>query len=129
MTDLGDGRVYGVYVLYDAQGRVLYVGKGSNRAVDRLRAHRQRPWGRHIRSKTWTPCDSETAALELEARLIRDLSPRYNKQHNLGRHADDHALLPEVGLDPWGPPSWLFTWAPPTVGVAVVLAGLIVKYT
>ncbi len=76
----------GVYLLKDARGRVLYVGKAKN-----LRARagsyfqktaaddpRIREWIGEVADIDFLPADSEVDALLLEARLIKDIQPRHN---------------------------------------------------
>jgi excinuclease ABC subunit C len=78
----------GVYLLKDAAGRVIYVGKASN-----LRARagsyflkgaaeesRTAYWVGEICDADFIPCDSEVDALLAEARLIKDVQPKYNKE-------------------------------------------------
>jgi len=76
----------GVYLFKDRHGRVVYIGKAVNlrsragsyftrpAAVDRRTAELVREIGDadHI------PCESEVDALLTEARLIKDLRPRFN---------------------------------------------------
>lgn len=76
----------GVYVLRDAQGRALYVGK-ANSIRRRLRTHfAARRW-RHLKPAfarasqgEWQVVGSEVEALLREAQLIRDLAPPANVQ-------------------------------------------------
>jgi DNA polymerase-3 subunit epsilon len=87
----------GVYHLLGADGRLLYVGKAV-RLRDRLasyftnaRGHSPRVLDliRHVHDFRVTETGSELAASLLEARLIRELKPPYNRQR---RH------LPRVGF-------------------------------
>jgi excinuclease ABC subunit C len=76
----------GVYLMKDAQGRVIYVGKAKNlknRAshyfteaalIDR----RTCDLVKLIADIDFMPADSEVDALLLEARLVRDIQPRFN---------------------------------------------------
>jgi excinuclease ABC subunit C len=78
----------GVYLMKDAAGRVIYVGKASNlrsragsyflpAASDQYRtAH----WVHEIRDVDYIQCDSEVDALLVESRLIKDVQPKYNKE-------------------------------------------------
>jgi len=76
----------GVYLMKDAQGVVLYVGKAKNlrnrashyftRAA--LEDHRTRDLVPLIADVDFIPADSEVDALLLEARLIKDIQPRFN---------------------------------------------------
>jgi excinuclease ABC subunit C len=76
----------GVYLMKDAQGRVVYVGKAKNlrnrashyftkaaaedlRTADLVKA---------IADIDFLPADTEVDALLLEARLIKDIQPRFN---------------------------------------------------
>ncbi len=77
----------GVYALYDAHGRVLYVGKAKNIRT-RVRTHLRgksganffRGWGRQIAHIESLAADSELEALLIEAELIRLHRPPYNRQ-------------------------------------------------
>jgi excinuclease ABC subunit C len=76
----------GVYLMKDSQGRVLYVGKAKNlrnraghyftqaAAEDRRTADLVKL----IADIDFLPADSEVDALLLEARLIKDIQPRFN---------------------------------------------------
>lgn len=69
----------GVYLIRDTRGELLYIGK----AIDlrrRLLDHARAPGGfaSRTRAVTWLPCESERAALCLEADLIAGLSPPFN---------------------------------------------------
>ena len=76
----------GVYVLYDASGTVLYVGKANN-LRRRLRAHftpgRWRGLNAdlaRIANAEWCAVGSELEALLIEAKWIDDLAPKANVQ-------------------------------------------------
>lgn len=76
----------GVYVLRDASGTVLYVGKANN-LRRRLRAHfAPRRWRQvkadfaRVADAEWATVGSELEALLLEAQWIRDLLPTVNIQ-------------------------------------------------
>ena len=77
----------GVYRMYGAEGDVLYVGKARSLkkrvgSYTRLAGHSNRI-ARMIaatRSMEFVVTESETAALLLEANLIKQLRPRYNVQ-------------------------------------------------
>ena len=87
----------GVYVLRDARGRAIYVGKAVN-LRRRLRAHfAGRRWrglkagfARAVDAE-WQEVGSELEALLLEARLIHELAPEVNVQTGApdARHARD----------------------------------------
>src|SRR5579884_3009691 len=76
----------GVYLMKDAQGRVLYVGKAKNlrsRAshyftAAALEDRRTADLVPLIADVDYLPADSEVDALLLEARLIKDIQPRFN---------------------------------------------------
>src|ERR1700722_12248189 len=76
----------GVYIMKDAQGRVIYVGKAKNlrnrashyftkaaaedmRTTDRVKL---------IADVGFVRADSEVDALLLEARLVKDVQPKFN---------------------------------------------------
>jgi excinuclease ABC subunit C len=76
----------GVYLMKDDQGRVIYVGKAKNL---RSRAgtyftkaaaeeHRTAELVKHIADVDFVPADTEVDALLLEARLVKDVQPRFN---------------------------------------------------
>ena len=76
----------GVYLMKDAQGRVIYVGKAKNlrsRAGSLLPEDgRRRPPHRRLVGEIadidFIAADSEVDALLLEARLIKDIQPKLN---------------------------------------------------
>src|SRR5207253_10801394 len=76
----------GVYLMKDAQGRVIYVGKAKNlrsRAAHYFTAaaaedRRTADLVRAVADVDFLPADSEVDALLLEARLIKDVQPRFN---------------------------------------------------
>src|SRR6266851_170506 len=76
----------GVYLMKDGQGRVLYVGKAKNlrnrtghyfskAAVDDRRTS---DLVKLIADIDFVPAESEVDALLLEARLVKDIQPRFN---------------------------------------------------
>ncbi|MEX0641881.1 MAG: excinuclease ABC subunit UvrC [Pirellulales bacterium] len=78
----------GVYLMKDAEGRVIYIGKAKN-----LRArvgsyflkaaaaeHRTAALVRDICDVDFLPTESEVDALLMESRLIKDIQPRFNKE-------------------------------------------------
>jgi excinuclease ABC subunit C len=77
----------GVYLMKDSAGTVIYVGKAVNlrsRAGSYfLRAaaedRRTAELVREIADIDFLPCDSEVDALLAEARLIKDIQPRFNR--------------------------------------------------
>jgi excinuclease ABC subunit C len=78
----------GVYLMKDAAGRVIYVGKAKdlrNRAGSYfLKAAAEDPRTtrlvREIRDIDYLDAESEVDALLVEARLIKDLQPKYNRE-------------------------------------------------
>ncbi len=78
----------GVYLMKDALGRVIYIGKAVNlrsrvssyfnsaAATDR----RTCDLVPEIRDVDHIVCDSEVEALLLEARLVKDIQPRFNSE-------------------------------------------------
>lgn len=77
----------GLYLMKDAQGRVIYIGKAKNlrsrassyfhkaAAADR----RICAWIDEVADVDFLPADSEVDALLMEARLIKDIQPKYNR--------------------------------------------------
>jgi len=76
----------GLYLMKDAQGRVIYIGKAKN-----LRARagsyfqktaendpRIRDWIGEVADVDYLTTESEVDALLMEARLIKDIQPRHN---------------------------------------------------
>src|SRR5947209_1169069 len=76
----------GLYLMKDAQGRVIYVGKAKNLRAragsyfQKTAAEDRRicDWVGEIADVDFLPTDSEVDALLLEARLIKDIQPRHN---------------------------------------------------
>ena len=75
-----------VYLFKDAAGRVIYVGKAIN-LRSRAGSYFQKSAESEIRTAGWVSeicdadylaCDSEVDALLAEARLIKDIQPKYN---------------------------------------------------
>ncbi len=77
----------GIYLMKDTAGRVIYVGKAKNlrsRAGSYfLKAAasdaRTAEWIGEIADIDFVPCDSEVDALLMEARLVKDVQPKFNK--------------------------------------------------
>ena len=77
----------GVYLMKDDRGTVIYVGKAKNlrsRAgnyflKEAAENPRTRELVKHIVDVEFIPCDTEVDALLKEARLIKDIRPRFNK--------------------------------------------------
>jgi excinuclease ABC subunit C len=78
----------GVYLMKDGRGRVIYVGKavnlrsraGSYFTKQALEDRRTFDLVPEIRDIDFVPTDSEVDALLLEARLIKDIQPRFNSE-------------------------------------------------
>jgi excinuclease ABC subunit C len=78
----------GVYLMKDAQGRVIYIGKAvnlKNRASSYFTKaaaldHRTRDLVPEIADVEFLSTDSEVDALLLEARLVKDVRPRFNQE-------------------------------------------------
>jgi excinuclease ABC subunit C len=76
----------GVYLMKDAQGRVLYIGKAKN--LRNRAGHyftkaaaedaRTSDLVKLIADIDFVPADTEVDALLLEARLVKDIQPRFN---------------------------------------------------
>jgi excinuclease ABC subunit C len=77
----------GVYLMKDAAGRVIYVGKAKNlrsRAGSYfLKAAaedtRTAGWVGEIADIDFVDCESEVDALLMESRLVKDIQPKHNK--------------------------------------------------
>lgn len=78
----------GVYLMKDAAGVVIYIGKATNL---RSRAgsyftkaaqeeFRTRDWVQEICDADYVECESEVDALLMESRLIKDIQPKHNKE-------------------------------------------------
>jgi excinuclease ABC subunit C len=76
----------GVYLMKDAQGRVLYIGKAKNlRARAGSYFHktaaedpRIKDWIGEVADVDYLAADSEVDALLMEARLVKDIQPKHN---------------------------------------------------
>ncbi len=78
----------GVYLMKDSTGAVIYVGKAL-RLPDRVSSYfipsatlgaRKQPMIELIADFDVIPCEGEWEALLMEARLIKDLQPRFNER-------------------------------------------------
>ncbi len=83
----------GVYLMKDGQGRVIYVGKAVN-LKNRVTSYFSKQAAVDIRTRElvteiididFIETDSEVDALLLEARLIKDVQPRFNKDLKDGK--------------------------------------------
>jgi len=77
----------GVYLMKDAAGRVIYVGKAANlrsRAgsyfLRGAAGEWRTQWVSEICDVDYIQCESEVDALLLESRLIKDIQPKHNKE-------------------------------------------------
>src|SRR5262245_453971 len=78
----------GIYLMKDAAGRVIYVGKaktlrsraGSYFLKAAQAERRTADWVNEIADADFVLCDSEVDALLMESRLIKDIQPKYNKE-------------------------------------------------
>jgi len=78
----------GVYLMKDAAGRVIYIGKAKNlrsRAGSYFQKGaeaewRTAPWIHEICDIDYIECESEVDALLVESRLIKDVQPKHNKE-------------------------------------------------
>jgi excinuclease ABC subunit C len=80
--------VPGVYLLKDADGHVLYVGKAAS-LPNRVSSYfvpsadlgpKKQPLLGHVATFEVIECEGEWEALLMEARLIKDIRPRFNTQ-------------------------------------------------
>jgi excinuclease ABC subunit C len=78
----------GIYLMKDGAGRVIYVGKAKNlrsRAGSyflkgAMAERRTSDWVQEIADVDFVACDSDVDALLMEARLIKDVQPKYNRE-------------------------------------------------
>ncbi len=83
----------GVYLMKDADGNVLYVGKAKNLRTrassyflkEAAQNIRTAEMVKLIRDIDFIPCDSEVDALLKESRLVKDIRPRFNKDLKDGK--------------------------------------------
>src|SRR5262249_37886602 len=77
----------GLYLMKDAQGRVIYIGKAKN-LRSRAGSYFQKTavadrriceWIAEVADVDCLAADSEVDALLMEARLIKDIQPKYNR--------------------------------------------------
>jgi len=77
----------GVYLMKDANGSVIYIGKAKNLrnrastyfAATAAEEHRIEELVKHIADIECIPTESEVDALLTEARLVKDIQPRFNR--------------------------------------------------
>ena len=78
----------GVYLMKDAAGRVIYVGKAKNLRAragsyflkGAIEEQRTAAWVQEISDIDYVSCESEVDALLMEARLIKDVQPKHNRE-------------------------------------------------
>jgi DNA polymerase-3 subunit epsilon len=105
----------GVYRFYGEQDALIYVGKANN-IRDRVLGHfggatrdaKSQRLSAQVRRIEWTETAGELGALLLEARLVRDLKPVYNRRLRGGESwtwvVEDAGTAPRlVELDDWNP--------------------------
>jgi excinuclease ABC subunit C len=81
-------RTTGVYLFKDSSGITIYVGKAKNlrsRAgsyflIGARHERRTADWVLEIADADYIECESDVDALLMEARLIKDIQPKYNKE-------------------------------------------------
>ncbi len=101
----------GVYLMKDAAGRVIYIGKAKNlRARAGSYFHkaaaedsRTAQLVQEIRDIDYLPAESEVDALLMEARLIKDILPKYNRDLRDDKtfpylEIHTHEEFPRVGI-------------------------------
>ncbi|MCA9222513.1 MAG: nucleotide excision repair endonuclease, partial [Planctomycetales bacterium] len=78
----------GVYLMKDAAGVVIYIGKAKN-LRSRAGSYFLKAAAEEMRTAIWIheicdidflECESEVDALLAESRLIKDIQPKYNKE-------------------------------------------------
>ena len=84
---------YGVYLLKDGNGRIVYVGK-SNSIKKRVASHLRSKLSEKIRDIDYVLTNGELSALILEAKLIKKYKPKYNVSMR------DDKQYPYLKLDP-----------------------------
>lgn len=114
-------RYPGVYGMYDAQGRLLYVGKAKNlrqRLLSYFRPQSRPAKAEKIIEQTrrlvWESCGDELAALLRELELIQTLLPRYNVSGRPGRQRYHYVCLTFPPA-----PSLVVTPKPPARALAI----------
>jgi excinuclease ABC subunit C len=81
-------RTTGVYLFKDNSGITIYVGKakklrsraGSYFLIGARHERRPADWVLEIADADYIECESDVDALLMEARLIKDIQPKYNKE-------------------------------------------------
>lgn len=96
--DAGPGQ-HGVYVLYDAAGEVLYIGRSRNLA-QRLKMHRGKgaAWWPALRSIEWTLCVDAVTARLVERDMIETFTPGGNTNDTHTLHSPRLAIDTDAAL-------------------------------
>lgn len=69
----------GAYLLADRDGQPLYAGS-SRSVARRFREHKRGEWGGEVALVETFPAECWLDALRTERCLIKDLTPKYNRQ-------------------------------------------------
>lgn len=86
---------YGVYVVFDGDDDVLYIGRTKD-LYARMRGHRsQSAWFRQMRRVEFTPCDGLTEARAVEKSLISAFRPDANVNDFSPQQRSSRQRLPE----------------------------------
>lgn len=88
---------HGVYVLFDADGEPLYIGR-SRALYARLRQHRSQPWWPSVRVLEWTPCADAVDARRVERQMIETFCPDGNRNDRIPTEPG-RAVLPDEIAD------------------------------
>jgi len=65
-----------VYFLADSQGEILYVGKSKDSMISRIAFHKME---KQFNRSFYTICKGSKEMDDLEAKLIKEINPKYNK--------------------------------------------------
>lgn len=86
---------HGVYVTFDVDGEVLYIGRTSN-LPQRIYAHRSTSsWFKRTRAIEFTPCDGANEARALEKSMIATFHPESNINDFMPQQTSSRQKLPE----------------------------------
>lgn len=75
-----------VYLLFDIHDELLYVGITDRGPVRLAEHYRHKPWFPEVCRVEFERYDSREASEAREKYLIQERAPRFNIQHNRGRH-------------------------------------------
>lgn len=75
-----------LYILRDKGGHLLYIGITDRGPVRLAEHYRHKPWFGDVAQVEFERYASRADSEAREKYLIQRLAPRYNIQHNLGRH-------------------------------------------